>query len=143
MKKRRNGEQHVVANGAHPGKIDERVGFVLAIAKAAGRELLILRVTCIGIEGNLVIIAPRGSDQAKLILGALIEKQRAESAVTVFRVVLDVAHWRLQAVVAAISIHAGEVSDAAGVAAKIQLIVGLKEIAEAGHRLGLIVASPA
>ena len=126
----------------HPGKIQDRVGFAIAVAQAdagvlrvvvsvGARRCAVLKVTGKGIVGDLVEVFAQRGDQAKLVRGIDVEDERSEAAVAVFGVMHNLRHGGLDAEIAAIAVDAGVVGKALGVAAEAELVVGLVEIAEA------------
>ena len=123
----------------NPGKIHDRIGFVIGVAQATAVEEGTLQVVEVGVVGNLVIIPAQRSDQAKLVRGIDVEDQRAEATVAVGRVMNDLRDRRFNAQIAAIGVDAGIVGEALGVAAKAELVVGLIEISGAEHEFGLAV----
>ena len=132
----RGREHQARIDGANPGKREEGIFFDVGIAQGlAGRVVRVL-----GIEGNLIEIAAGLRNQAKLVLRIRVVNQRSESAEAVGSVVENGRCWRVQAQVRAIAAEAGVVGEAAGVAAEIELIVGLKKIAGGKNQLGLVVA---
>ena len=124
MVERRNGEQYSAMEGSHPGEVQQCVGFMLA-------------VRCFG---DLVVVLPNRSHQAQLIRRVHVENERSESAVAIFGVVNDGGARSLQSKIAAVSVEAGVVGKTPGVPSKVDLAIGLIEIAEAQSKFALPVA---
>src|SRR5712692_4169064 len=136
MVERRDGENEAGGEGANPGKGQEGIPFPVGIAKKFAEGII-----GIGrIEGNLIVIAAQGSDEAQLILRAGVIDERSESAEAIGAVVNHRGSRRLQAEVGAVSVGAGVVSEAVVVAAEINLVVRLIEIAEAEDDFGFVVS---
>ena len=58
--------------GAQPGEGDDGVALVLAIAKTAGVELLVLEAVGVGVVGNLKVVLAKLGHEAELIFGAAV-----------------------------------------------------------------------
>ena len=115
--------------GVEPGEGDDGVVLVLAVAKTAGVELLVLEAVGIGIVGDLEVVAAELGYEAELIFGGAVVDEGSEAAVAVGCVVKDLADGRGEAVVAAVAVEAGVVGELLGVIAEVELIVGLEEVA--------------
>ena len=139
----RDGEQQFRIEGVDPGKIHDRVGFVVGVAQADAVDIavnVLHESLKYGIVGNLVVILAQRSHEAQLVRGIDVEDQRAEAAVAVGGIVNDLRDRRLDAEIAAVAVDAGVVGEALGVAAEAELVVGLIEISGAEHEFGLAVA---
>jgi len=115
-----------------PSEIRQRVALPLDVANARGN--------CVRVVRDLVVVAPRRHNEAELIRRVPIKNQRAEAAQTPNAVVQHVRARRLQAVIAAIPVHAAKVSESRGMIAEIELIVGLMKCAKRGVELHLAVS---
>ena len=122
----RDREHESRTEGADPGKSNK--GVVLAVGIA---EELTLRAGVVWIEGDLIEVAPQLRDQAELVLRIRVVDQRGEAAEAVSRVVDHRRGGSLQAEIGAVSVHAGVIGEAIGVAAEVELVVGLVKIAGA------------
>src|SRR5579864_3719102 len=140
MTKRRDRQQDLRIESVYPGEIYDGIGFTITITKtqagvlrhkSVSSDRCILDVVRIGIIRNLVVISAQRSHQPQLVRGIHIEDQRPEASIAIFRIVDHLRNRRLNAEIAAISIHAAVISKTLGVAAKIELVVGLIEVARA------------
>src|SRR5205823_5485556 len=91
------------------------------------------------IIGNLVGIPTQRSYKPKLIRCVWIEDQRSETAVAIFGVVDDLRHRGFNSEIAAICVHARVVGESFGVAADVEFVISLVEIAKAGYKFCLTV----
>src|SRR5438094_743029 len=94
-------------------------------------EELAWRARIIGIEGNLIEIASRLGDEAQLVVRIRVVDQRSEAAEAVRGIVNHGRGGSLQPEIGAVSVHAGVIGEAIGVAAEVELVVGLVKIAGA------------
>src|SRR5579872_1363456 len=162
MKEWRNGQQGIRADRADPGKIQERVRFMLPVKLVDASLRISVAVHArggrrTGCDGNrsghagnfryqarrywdLVVIPAGRPHHAKLILWIEVVNQRTKSADAVFRIVQNHGRRRLQPEVAAVPAEAAVVGKLFGVAAATDLIVGLIEIAKAGDQVTFLVA---
>jgi len=120
------------AECANPREGGERI--VLAVDVSSKRGWIA------GINRHLIKIAARLSNQAQLVLWVQIEDERSESADAVGVVVLDPGGRRLQAEIGAIAAEAGVIGEAIGVAAEVELIIGLIEVAGGEDQLSFVVS---
>ncbi len=111
---------------ANPGKSRKGIVFTVGVAKE-----LALRARIIRVEGDLVEVPPQLRDQAELILRIRVIDQRGEAAEAVGSVVDNRRRGSLQAKIGAVPVHAGVISEAIRVAAKVELVVGLIKVAGA------------
>ena len=88
----------------------------------------------------MIEVTPQLREQAQLVLRIRVVNQRSEAAEAVGRIVDDRGGWSLQAEIGAVSVHAGVIGEAIGVATEVQLVVGLIEIAGTEDELGFVVA---
>src|SRR5579864_2889435 len=135
--------------GVHPREIQDSVLFGLVVTKA---DAGILRLkTVLGnvsifdvvrqrIVRNLVIVPPNGTDYAELIGGIDIEDKGPEAADTVCGVMHDLRDGRLQAEIGSIAVDRSVIGEPLGVATKIELVVGLMEVAGTEDEFRLVVA---
>lgn len=91
-------------------------------------------------QTNQLIVAPQRGHKPKLVIGIAVVDQRSHAAQTPHAVVRNIRAGRLQAVVAAVAVHAREVREFLGVAAEADLIVGLVKGAEGAEELGFVFA---
>src|SRR6266496_735264 len=124
----------------HPGSVDQRIGFVVAVAEAAAVEGSALQIVKTWVVGNLVVILTQRSDQAKLIGWIDIEDEGAETSVAIGGIVQDVRNRGLYAKIAAVPIQSNVVGEALGVAAETEGVIGLIIIAGTEDEFGLAVA---
>src|ERR1019366_4363929 len=129
---RRDGEEITRRKGMAPGKGGEGVTLALNIAGACGVGN--------GVVGDLIIVAPQSGDEAELVIGVGVVDERCHAAESPGAIVQNGRAWRFEAVVAPVAVHACVVGELFGVAAEIDLIVGLVEGAEGGSELGFVVA---
>ena len=149
MIERGNREKDFGVERVHPGKIYQRIRFMIAVAqanalslrlKAVGRDVSVLNVTRKGIVGNLVVVLPRRRDEAQLVGRIDVENERPKPAKTVRRVVHHFRNRRLQAQVATVSVHAGVVSEALGMATEAELAIRLVEVPGVQYQLHLVIS---
>src|SRR3954468_23645966 len=144
----RNSQQRSRIESVHPGEIRQCVRLAVSVSKTDAwvlclktvrRAWRIFNVIGKGIIGNLVIIPAERSHKPKLVRRVWIEDQRSETAVAIFGVMDNLRHRRFNSQIAAICVHAGVVGESFGVAADIEFVVSLVEIAEAGDKFCLTV----
>src|SRR5450432_4174473 len=123
----------------YPGKIHDGVGLVLAVAQSAAGKLLVLKAVGIRIERNLVIVLSQRCHQAQLVRRVEVKEERSKPPVAVLGVVSHFWRWSLQPQVAAVCINAGVIREPFGVAAEVELVVGLVEVSETGDKFCLVV----
>ncbi len=70
-----------------PGEGDDGVGLVLAVAKAAGVELLVSEAVGVGVVGNLEVVCAELGDEAELVFWGAVVDEGGEAAVAVGGVV--------------------------------------------------------
>src|SRR6267378_3753327 len=132
MKEGRYGQHQSGAKRANPGEGRERI--VLAVDVPSKRGWIA------GINRHLIKIAARLSDQAELVLRIQVEDERSEAPEAVGGVVADRGGGSLQAEIGAVSVHAGVIGEAIAVAAEVELIIGLIEVAGGEDEFGIVVA---
>ena len=123
-----------------PGEGDDGVGLVLAVAQAAGVELLVPEAVGVGVVGDLEVVVAELGDEAELVFGGAVVDEGGEAAVAVGGVVEDLGDGWGEAVVAAVAVEAGVVGEFFGVVAEAELVVGLEEVAGGEDEFGLAVA---
>src|SRR6266536_665401 len=126
----RDRQRDSVAHGVQPGEIDEIVALVFHVVKD---------VSSSWIDRNLIMIAARGGNQAKLVVSILIKNERSEAADPGSLVVDDFLHRSFKAEVGAVAGKASVICEAFGVIANADLVVSGVEAAVAGYDLGLTV----
>ena len=109
MVKGRDGQHGSRVEGVQPGKIDQVIALVFHVANAG---CLLIRIV-----GDLIVVAASGSDQAKLIVGCLVESQGSESAEPGAQIVQHFGAWCFQSEIGAVAGNAAVVSEAIGVVA--------------------------
>jgi hypothetical protein len=124
-----------------PGEGDDAVGFALAVAEAAGVELLVAGAIGVGVVGDLEVVVAKLSDEAELIFGCAVVDEGGEAAVAVGGVVEDFGYGWGEAVVAAVAVEAGVPGEFFRVVAEVELVVGLEVVAGGDDELGLAVRS--
>ena len=132
VKERRDRQHQALAKSANPGESGKRIVLAIDVPQKRGRIA--------GINRHLIKIAPRLSDQPKLVLRIQIENERGKSAEPVSRIVNNSGSGSLQPEVSAAGADARVISEAIGMAAEIELIVSLIEISGGEHKFGFIVA---
>ena len=148
MEERRQGQQQFRVESVHPGEIYDRIGFMIAVTQSQtgilSREFpidqVVFDIERVGIVRNLVVILAERSYETELIRGIEVKDQRAESAVPIFSVVHHLRHRRLYAEIAAVGVDAGIVSEPFRMAAEVERIVRLIEIACADYQFRLAIA---
>ena len=95
MKQRRNREQQLRIKSVDPRRIDQHIGFMVAVARARAVKLRTLQIVKVRIIRNLVVILTQCGYKAKLIGRIHIEDQRPETSIAVVRVVYDLRDRRL------------------------------------------------
>ncbi len=123
MKEGRNREHEAGVESANPGEGGERIVLAIGVAEERGRIA--------GINRHLIEVAARLSDQAELVLRIQVEDERSEAAEAIGGVMLDGRGGSLQSEIGAIAAYAAVISEAIGVAAEVELVVGLIEVAGA------------
>ena len=93
--------------GVQPGEGGVAVGFVFAVAEAAGVVEGVFPAVGIGVVGDLVVVGAELADEAVLVGGVVVVDDGAEAAVAVFGVVDGLRDGGLEAVVAAVAVEAG------------------------------------
>src|SRR5260370_20547730 len=78
--------------------------------------------------------------QAELVMRSRCVEQRGEATEAVGRIVDDRRRGILQAEIRTISVHTGVISEATGVAAEVELVIGLIEVAGTENEFGFVVA---
>src|SRR6185437_3210005 len=86
--------------------------------------------------GNLIEVAAIGADEAELIFGIGIEDERGEAAQAVVGVMQHLGGRRLETQARAVAAEAAVIGEAIGVAAEIDLVVGLIEAPCPNHNFG-------
>src|SRR6266849_286560 len=119
--------------GARAGGILDHVAREVRLAETGiqaepGCRLeLDFRAGVIRIEGNLIEIPAQLRNQAELVLRIRVVNQRSEAAEAVGSIVDDRRGGSLQSEIGTVSVHAGVIGKAIGVATEVQLVVGLTE----------------
>src|SRR6184192_993577 len=100
---RRDGQRDSGAHGVQPGEIDEVVALVFHVVKDVSRSW---------IDRNLIMIAARGGNQAKLVVSILIKDQGSEAADPSGLVVDDFLHRSFKAEIGAVAGQASVIGEA-------------------------------
>src|SRR2546429_4690115 len=132
MIKRRDSEKQFSVKGVDPGKVDERVCFVLHVAYAEVLRVAIVR--------HLEEISPRTRYQPKLILLTRFENQGGKAAKSVALIMKYSRGRRCQSIIAPVAVGACVVRKPFRVSGKTDLIIRLIEVTVASQKLRFALA---